>query len=1101
MTADHDRLLAAIAALEAQRAVLGDAVAETALAPLSERLAALTATDAVPAETLKQVTILFLDVVGSTALAGKLDPEDTQAIMDGALARFTQAVRHYDGKVMNYAGDSMLAVFGAEQAREDDAERAVRCGLALLDAARDFSRRLQSGHEFDVRVGAHTGDVMLGGGMDGERNIRGNAVNVAARMEQSAPPGRLRISQDAFAHVRGLFDVEEQRPLLVKGVDEPLTTYLVTRARPHARHARGLRRGIEGAAAAMVGRANEIAELHALAKAAFAREGLRTATVLGEGGLGKSRLLAEFHDSLLANTPADGLWLAGAHPQARHQPGALLRELLLGHFGVADSDSQQQAQERFTAALRPMLPTQADEHIALLGHMMGLDFSRDAHVAGILQDAQQLRARGLHAFVEVMRRFSAQQPLVLLVDDVHWADDESLDALDHLVRTGGALSIALVFGARPELLQRRPSWGSEWPGHRRIDLAPLAGDMTQSLARALMARIDPASPRLEALLATQAAGNPYYMEALLQMLIDTQVIRVEGERWQVRDERLQSLRVPSTLVGVLQATLDALAAGERRSLQQASIVGPQFWDEALAAIDTRALDALPVLASRNLALPQSQSAFEGACEYAFRHHLLHQVTYGTVLKRNKREGHGRAARWLETRSAGREGEVASQIAEHYERAGDRAEALRFWMRAAEDASRREADSATLAAVEHVLALDDGSDLRRSFALQRMRGDVFRRQGLVQHELECITALESLAERLDDDGLRLHAASDRVFNLSNSGNQIDAVALGEAALARAIRSPLGEQADVHSMLFIALSRLGRRDEALAHGKAALEKARLAGNRHVEATILNNMGVNHQVADRLGVAQDHFQEALRIMDELGSRYAAVGVRLNIALVVDDLGRLDESRDTLLGVLQQSRETGYRRAEARAHANLAHVLCELGDFESARESARHGIREGRAVADRSVETHAHGAACKAAAALGAIAEAREHAREAVGGYLDLDLPRGAWECRAAVAAALSSLGEPEQASAEVDALLAEAPSHAEWNNATDVQALLYRTLARLDDPRAHELLVTAYGALSRLADMYAELVPRAVFMRGTVLRRELCAAWEAASVTTGS
>lgn len=209
-----EQLRAAITALEAQRALLGDAVADTALAPLRRELAALqAASTATSTQQLKQVSVLFVDVVGSTAIGQQLDPEAIHAVMDSALERFTAVVQAEGGRVLQYTGDGMLAAFGTELASEDDVECAIRAGLGIVESARQHAPQVRQRHgvpDFNVRVGVHTGRVLLGGGVDAEGSIRGATVNVAARMEQSAPPGRVRVSHDSWRHVRGLFEAEEQ---------------------------------------------------------------------------------------------------------------------------------------------------------------------------------------------------------------------------------------------------------------------------------------------------------------------------------------------------------------------------------------------------------------------------------------------------------------------------------------------------------------------------------------------------------------------------------------------------------------------------------------------------------------------------------------------------------------------------------------------------------------------------------------------------------------------------------------------------------------------------------------------------------------------------
>ncbi|HUG22016.1 adenylate/guanylate cyclase domain-containing protein [Piscinibacter sp.] len=244
-----DALRGAIASLQAQRAALGDTLVDAAPAPLLGRLTALDAAERIgaPVRRLRQVSVLFLDIVGSTQLTQQLDPEDVQSVVDGALAAFTGLVRQYGGEVLRYAGDNIKAAFGADGTREDDAERAVKCGLALLQEARQRGEAVQQAHGlagFDARVGIHTGPVVRGGGVEQDNSLSGLAVNIAARMEQAAPPGTLRISMDTYRLVQGRFDVLEQPALQVKGLQEPMRTFLVQDVRE--RRLRGLRHGADG---------------------------------------------------------------------------------------------------------------------------------------------------------------------------------------------------------------------------------------------------------------------------------------------------------------------------------------------------------------------------------------------------------------------------------------------------------------------------------------------------------------------------------------------------------------------------------------------------------------------------------------------------------------------------------------------------------------------------------------------------------------------------------------------------------------------------------------------------------------------------------------
>jgi class 3 adenylate cyclase len=369
---DIESLRAAIAALESQRGTLGDVVLDLATAPLRTRMAGLLRPAGVQR---RQVTVLFADVVGSTAMAQALEAEDTLDVLGGALRRMADIVQAHHGRVLRFTGDGVKAGFGMDEAREDDADRAVRAGLAMLVAGREHAaqaRRLHGVEDFAVRVGVHTGDVALGAGIEADNTAVGAAVNIAARMEQSAPPGALRISHDTWNHVRGLFDVEAQPPLQVKGVDTPMQTYLVRAALN--RHVAGVERGLLGLSTPMVGRGDELRRLlHAVARVRETRQ-LQTLTLVGDAGLGKSRLLREWLAALSAEPSGCQVMAVRSQPDGMLRPWGLLRSLLAVQFAVADTDSAEVARQKVEEGLSPWFDERSERQAQLIGQLSGLDF-------------------------------------------------------------------------------------------------------------------------------------------------------------------------------------------------------------------------------------------------------------------------------------------------------------------------------------------------------------------------------------------------------------------------------------------------------------------------------------------------------------------------------------------------------------------------------------------------------------------------------------------------------------------------------------------------------------------------------------------------------
>ena len=641
------QLSAAIAALEGQRATLGDAVVDTALAPLRRELAEQGARRSPVRQQLKQVTVLFVDVVGSTAMGQHLEPEEIHAVMDGALERFTAIVQAHYGRVLQYTGDGMLAAFGAEEASEGDVESAVRAGLAIIEDAKAQSDEVRRRHglpDLAVRAGLHTGTVLLGGGVDAEGSIRGATVNVAARMEQSAPAGRLRISHDTYRHVRGLFEFSEPALIQVKGVEQLLRSYLVERAKPRA--FRVASRGIEGVHTKMIGREAELKVVCSTFAATGSERQARALTIVGEAGLGKSRLLAEFQQTL--DLDACWLLLGRAHPRSALHPYGVLRDMLLGQVQIAESDSGEAARRKLIDRLAPLFREEGEAPIHLIGHLIGLDFSSSPHVKEVVGDEERLKDLAFDACLLCLRRLGESRPVVVVLDDLHWADVQTLAFMRRLLDANRDTPLLTLIMTRPTLSEQHVNWVEGGVGHQRLELKALDKDVSQELAEALLQRLDDVPAALRAVITDGAEGNPFYMEELVKMLIDDGVIEVDAERWHVLPHKLLAAHVPTTLTGVLQARLDALGMRERTALQHAAVVGHVFWDQALAAVDPEAVEAIPLLLRKQLVVRGGALVDSG--EYAFQHHLLHQVTYGGVLKEQRQRGHERVGAFWSARA-------------------------------------------------------------------------------------------------------------------------------------------------------------------------------------------------------------------------------------------------------------------------------------------------------------------------------------------------------------------------------------------------------------------------------------------------------------------
>ena len=979
MSIEQQQLAAAIAALEAQRELLGSAVVETALGPLRERLEKLAhqadSETADADQTLRQVSVLFLDVVGSTTLSQQLDPEDFHTVMDDALASCTVIVENRGGRVLKYAGDSLLAVFGADEVREDDGERAVQAGLELLDEGRRqgqqvLERYLHPG--FDVRVGIHTGPVLLGGGLDAGNNIRGFTVNVAARMEQTAPAGALRISHETYQQVRGVFDVVAQDAIHVKGVDAPMLTYLVLRRKPRAFHVNS--HGVEGVETAMVGRDAEMEQLQAAFKRLYSQRKLSVMTVVADAGVGKSRLLFEFENWAEARPEVFYFFQGRASPLTQSQPYGLLRDIIAWRLGIADSDSMATAKAKLEQGLAPLFQAEhgaemAQAHAHLLGHLVGMDFADSQHIQGIADDSRQLRNRGFHAAAQMFRHFAVQNksPVLLQLDDLHWADDGSLDFLSYLAQVNRDVPTLILTLARPALFERRPDWHDQ-AGSQRLLLHPLDGTASRQLVNELLKKLPEIPSLLRELITGGAQGNPFYMEELVKMLVDEGAIVTSADPWSVNAERLLSTHVPQSLTGVLQARLDGIKSQERLALQQASVIGFVFWDQTLAALSAQAPATLAALVQHELVIAQHGAApagsVEGAREYAFSHQVLHQVTYDTLLKRTRRLHHGQAARWFASQTGSRAKDFLGATAEHFVKAGETTQGCEYFARAAEHAAARYAHDAATDYVSKALALTDQPQQRwRLLAVRERTLDLL---GKRDEQLADLDAMEQLAQQTDDDRARCEIAWRRSTFAMRTGNyQVMEVAARQTmALADRLGDALMGLRGQHR-LALALTYLG--DDATGQTLATdgLATARALGKRQIEPLFLNALSV---IADIQG---------------------------------DQMRSLEMDQQDLI----INREVGNRRNEAIALGNLGNAWLRLGENTQARTHLQACLRLTRAVGDHSTEPNTLSSLSTLALREGEDAMALAHAQTAIDMATEVQSP-------VFQAIALCSLGNAELA-----------------------------------------------------------------------------------------
>lgn len=909
---EREQLEQAMAAQEALRGMLGDAVVDATIAVLREKLASLE--DSHPATTHDQrklVSILFVDTVSSTQMFEHLDPEDVLEIMDGALRVYTEAVGNLGGTVARLMGDGVLAFFGAPLSREDDAVRAVRCGLAIVRGAQEYAKEVEAKWRvkgFNVRVGINTGLVALGevGSAAGsEYTAMGDAINLASRIEHAAPVGSVMISYDTYRHVRGIFEVRTLEPIYVKGRSEPVQVYVVEREKPHAFGV--VTRGVDGIKTRMIGREAELRKLQDVLNWAIEESETQIITILGEPGVGKSRLLREF-DNWIDQRPDDIFHFAGrATMEMMNSPYSLIRNVFAFRFEIQDSDSAAVVREKMERGIAYFMGVDSLHKAHYIGQMIGFDFSGSPHLQG--EEPGQVNQLGLYYLTELFAAATASHPAVLFLEDVHWADDKSLDLVNYLVRSRRDLRLLVVCLARPTLLERRPlAWDKRHDFHTLIELSPLSRDDTRELVEEILRRVETVPDNLYDIIVDSSDGNPFYVEELIKMLMDDGVIITSPDRWRVDTSRLTDMRIPPTLTGVLQARLDALPPQERTVLQRASVVGRIFWDRAVASLraegDEPIEDISAIIASlrkRELIRAREKSGFAGTEEYIFKHAILRDVTYESVLRRLRRIYHSQVAAWLVERSGDRISEYTGLIAEHYERAGETRRAVTYLSRAAEQALNISAYREAIGLLERALVL-----LVEDTLSEEMRGE----EALLKWQLgQAYRGLSAYtkAKELYEDSLKLFKQ-----------------AQDDEGIVKAL----------YELGWLVGYIMRDHEQGEQYFQDALRIARGIGDKRGIAWALNGLGVLAHWRQRHTEAIDYYEESLQLAREIGDQTRIAGALNNLGLVKKELGEYDEARHRLEESLEIFRAIGNRAGTTSPLTNLGDLYGKLGQHDKARE-----------------------------------------------------------------------------------------------------------------------------------------------------------------------
>ena len=602
-------------------------------------------------EERKVVSVLFCDLVGFTAASEHADPEDVRARLRPYHARLQQVIESHGGTVEKFVGDAVMAVFGAPVAHEDDAERAVRAGLRILEAIEELNRGDEK-LQLQVRVGINTGEAVVALGAHPERGegfVTGDVVNTASRLQGIAPINGVALSEPTFRQTERVFTFVRLEPVQVKGKAEPIQVWQALAAR--SRFGADV---IRASPTPLVGREFERPQLIATFERAATQRSCQLVTIVGEPGVGKTRLCTELF-AYIERRPGLVRWRQGrCLPYGEGIAFWALGEIVKAECGILESDSPEAALAKLDQAIVEHEPDRA-WLTARLAPLVG---------AGGEPASQEESFTAWRRFLEGL---AAQNPTVLVVDDLHWADEPMLAFLEHLADWSTGVPLLLLCTARPELHEQHPTWAAGVRNAQTINLAPLSDEETATLIALLLKRTVLPAATQQALL-DRAGGNPLYAEEFVRLLSDRDLL----------SGSLEVVLLPDSVQALIAARLDTLSAERKSLLQDAAVIGKMFWAGALASmgeLDPRDVElALHELGRKELVRPARISSMEGEQEYGFWHLLVRDVCYAQIPRSSRAARHQAAAAWIERQAGDRVDDLSDVLAYHYVQALDLARA-------------------------------------------------------------------------------------------------------------------------------------------------------------------------------------------------------------------------------------------------------------------------------------------------------------------------------------------------------------------------------------------------------------------------------------------
>jgi predicted ATPase/class 3 adenylate cyclase len=880
-----------------------------------------------PSEERKVVTILFADLAGSTALGERLDPEQVRTIVGRFFEQMASVITLYGGTVEKFVGDEVMAIFGLPSTHEDDPARAVHAAQAMQTKLQELNSELQRTHQLalNMRIGVNTGEVVADpqAAEKGEFMVTGDAVNVAARLRSAATPGTAVVGDRTYRETTWLADYSACPPLALKGKAEPVVGWQLIGLRPEP-----VRRPTVGLRAPMIGRQDEFGLLQGLLQRVLRERRPHLVTVLGMPGVGKSRLVEELLESASGVSVRQGRSLAYGSTSLW-----AIGEIIRADCGILRSDSVPVMTHKLQQRLDELLAEKpAREQIG--GQLASILAIQVQEGTASTEESRENLFWSVRRFVEAI---AVRTPLILVFDDIHWADAELLDLIEYLAQWTGGVPLLIVGMARPELLELRPAWGGGKRNSTSLFLEPLTGIDTDTLLKELLHIHEPLPAVISAV--GVAEGNPFFVEEILRMMIDAGALRREDGSWTMAGDARMS--VPDTVQGVVTARIDRLQREEKATLLEASVLGKDFWAGALAFLTGQppgSLDSiLQTLLVKDFLVERERSRLEGQREFTFTHLIIRDAAYQILPKARRAEQHRAFATWLEQTLQDRVEGFAELLAHHWLQAARLAKevgrfaqwaevapkALQYALAAARKAARVYANEQAITHFQTARDLADSlqDDANRVVAVEGL-ADVYALQA--QWEEASRLYQEALTYHLDKgDEVRQARVQSRI------GSTFSGVFDFRQALPHiqsAIQKLEGQQAEAE--LASVYIQMARTQAYIGNFRDAEQYARSGVQLADQLQLLPLAGEAHSVLALIGFLQtggppDAFTRSIEIAEQLNDLSRAISFHNGKAASHAYRGEYREALAATERALALARESNNR-------PRLALSLYKLGEFQ---------------------------------------------------------------------------------------------------------------------------------------------------------------------------